>query len=328
MPKSNIKEQLAKKSNVAKFMFRALVVGVVVTGAYGAWKYPNLFNQVKEWLVSKPEVDVYQQQIDALNAQMDALNYKIQGMDKKTGMALSQLKTPDLAPLYEKITMIEKMNMNVINSKADVATVLGVVTRMDKAEHKLDKLSAVTDDSALILTATMLVKDAAERGKSFEYEAGVLNQIVSDNPKLKKYAEGIEKIAKDGVKTELNLVKSFDVIYANILNEQKEDFDKNWKERLTNKLNEIVRIKKTNADETHFVADKGLEAVKSLVNDGQLYVALSKLDAMTSDEWIKNQKLQEWMNKVRTRQEFYSLINSISAQSLAAMKVKFLKNGN
>ena len=142
MPKSNIKEQLAKKSNVAKFMFRALVVGVVVTGAYGAWKYPNLFNQVKEWLVSKPEVDVYQQQIDALNAQMDALNYKIQGMDKKTGMALSQLKIPDLAPLYEKITMIEKMNMNVINSKADVATVLGVVTRMDKAEHKLDKLSA------------------------------------------------------------------------------------------------------------------------------------------------------------------------------------------
>ena len=38
-------------------------------------------------------------------------------------------------------------------------------------------------------------------------------------------------------------------------------FNKNWKERLTNKLHEIVKVKKTNADEPTFVADKKLENI-------------------------------------------------------------------
>ena len=218
------------------------------------------------------------------------------------------------------------MNVNVIDSKADVATVLGVVTRMDKAEHKLDKLSAVTDDSALVLTATMLVKDAAEKGNGFEYEAGVLTQILSDNPELKNYAVQVEKFAKNGVQSELNLVKSFDNIYAEILNEQKEDFNQNWKERLTNKFNEFVKIKKTNTEDAKFVADAGLEKIKSLVDNGQLYVAAEELDKLSDDVWTKNQKLQEWAMRVKSRKEFLNLINSITAKSLAAMKVKFLKN--
>ena len=122
------------------------------------------------------------------------------------------------------------------------------------------------------------------------------------------------------------IVKSFDNIYAEILNEQKEDFNQNWKERLTNKFNEFVKIKKTNTEDAKFVADAGLEKIKSLVDNGQLYVAAEELDKLSDDVWTKNQKLQEWAMRVKSRKEFLNLINSITAKSLAAMKVKFLKN--
>lgn len=45
---------------------------------------------------------------------------------------------------------VEKTNLNVIDSKADVATVLGLLTRVDKLEDKLDKMAKVTDEGALI----------------------------------------------------------------------------------------------------------------------------------------------------------------------------------
>ena len=326
MPKNNMEDKSVKTFSVTKFIFRTSVVCVLVAVGYGAWKYPVAIEKAKSLFVSEPEVDVYQPQLDVINGKINAMNSQLQFIEKKINASLSQIKAPDLSPLYDKIAMIEKMNVNVIDSKADVATVLGVVTRMDKAEHKLDKLSAVTDDSALVLTATMLVKDAAEKGNGFEYEAGVLTQILSDNPELKTYAVQVEKFAKNGVQSELNLVKSFDNIYAEILNEQKEDFNQNWKERLTNKFNEFVKIKKTNTEDAKFVADAGLEKIKSLVDNGQLYVAAEELDKLSNDVWTKNQKLQEWAMRVKSRKEFLNLINSITAKSLAAMKVKFLKN--
>ena len=324
MPK-NIENKPVGTSRVSKIIVRLFVVLILVVAGYGVWKYPNLIEYSKSWFVSKPQIDVYQSQIDELKRQVSNLNNQLQMVEGKTSTALSQVKAPNLAPLYDKIAMIEKINMNVIDSKADVSTVLGVVTRMDKAEHKLDKLSAITDDSALTLTAAMLVKDAAEREVGFEYEAGVLSQIVSDNPALKNTAVQIEKFAKTGLVSELKLIKSFDVIYTSILNVQKEDFNKNWKERLTNKLHEIVKVKKTNADEPTFVADKKLENIKAMVDNGQLSEALSELEGSSGDAWISNPQLQGWMAKVKSREEFLSLINSITAQSLASMKVKFLK---
>ena len=43
----------------------------------------------------------------------------------------------ELQNFESRIEAIEKQNLNVIDSKADVATVLGLVTRLDKAEENL-----------------------------------------------------------------------------------------------------------------------------------------------------------------------------------------------
>ena len=313
-----IEEEKVKRGSFKKALIKLLVLFILAAAAYGAWKNPALIDKAKGLFSSQPKVDVYQQQIDALTMQ-------IQSLQQQLAVTKAQIKMPDLSAFDERIKGIEKMNLNVIDSKADVATVLGVVTRMDKAEQKLDKLTAVTDDSALVLTGVLLVKDSAERGGNFEYEVEVLSNIAANNPQMAKEVQKLVSFAKDGISSELELVKEFDVIYADLLDKQKTVFDKTWKERLNTKLSEIVQIKKTNEKAPEFSADKNFENIKQYVDAGELFKAASLLMLPENQEWMQNEALQQWVKKVQAREEFYDLVEDLSASSLAALKVNFLK---
>ncbi len=312
--------ETVRKSSLKPAAAKILFLAALVAAGYGIWKNPQIIEQVKGVFSSEKE-DVYQQQIDKLQQQLSAMQHQMQ-------MLSANASTPDLSEFEAKVAAIEKMNLNVIDSKADVATVLGVVTRMDKAEQKIDRLASVSDESALTLTALMLVKDSAERGGTFEYEAEVLSEVVKGNPKLEEKALKIETFAKEGVASERDLEKSFDGIYRKLLKQQKQDFDKTWKERINSKLQEIVQIKKVNGEAPKFEADKGLEAVRKAVVDGDLALAAGMLEKPQNAELLNNAELKQWLEKVKVRNEFYDLITSMSASSLAVMKVRFLKKAD
>ena len=317
-----IEEEKVKHGSFKKALVKLLVLFILAAAAYGIWKNPALIDEARSLFSHQPKEDVYQQQIDALTMQMQSLQQQL-------AATRAQVKEPDLSGLEARIREIKKMNLNIIDSKADVATVLGVVTRMDKAEQKLDKLTAVTDDSALVLTGVLLVKDSAERGGNFEYEVEVLSNIAAENPQMAKEVQNLVHFAKDGISSELDLVKEFDEIYTNLWEQQKTDFDKTWKERLNTKLSEIVQIKKTNENAPEFSADKKLENIKQYVDDGELFKAASLLMLPENQEWMQNEALQQWVKKVQAREEFYDLIEDLSASSLAALKVnKLKKKGN
>ena len=163
----------------------------------------------------------------------------------------------------------------------------------------------------LVLTGVLLVKDSAERGGNFEYEVEVLSNIAADNPQMAKEVQNLVPFAKEGISSELELVKDFDVVYANLLDQQKTDFDKTWKERLNTKLSEIVQIKKTNENAPEFSADKNLENIKKYVDAGELSKAASLLMMPKNQEWMQNEALQQWVKKVQAREEFYDLIEDV-----------------
>ena len=210
----NLEQPVVKKSRFKRLVIELVVVAAVAGAGYAMCKNPLIWQQIKSMFGQE---DAYQRQIDALNGQ-------IVGLRQQLANVSMQIKEPDLSEFErrvrqaeDKVAAMEVVNLNVINSKADVASVLGVVTRMDKAEQKLDKITAVDDESALILTAAMLVKDSAERGGSFEYEAEVLSSIAANQPKFKRQVEQLQSFAKNGIKTELQLVGEFDRIYNRIL---------------------------------------------------------------------------------------------------------------
>ena len=123
-------------------------------------------------------------------------------------------ENPDFSAMNKRIDDIEQLNINTIKSKANVDTVLGLVVRMDNAEGKIDDLSKVTDNGALILTAAMLVKDAGMRGGKFIYEAEVLSELAAGNYKIAKEVARLNEIAMVGVPSLDELQTEFAKVYV------------------------------------------------------------------------------------------------------------------
>lgn len=304
-----------------KVLWRSLFLAVIAGGIYVFAVKPELRQKSSDLLGSLwgEKVD-YQAQINRLNMQISDMNTQL----NQVAQAQHQV---DLSYVDEKIGNIEKLNRTIIDSKADVATILGLITRMDKAEEKLDTMNKVSDDSALILTATMLVKDSAERGGNFEYEMEVLEELTKETPKFKEPVAIMAKYAATGIYTADELKQQLEDIYHKMLKEQKAAFEKTWKDRLNSKLGELVQIKRVNENAPKFKGDSILEAVKTAL-DGDLKNALKELEKPENAEKLKNTALAEWMKNVEANYEFNAAVNRISAASLAIMKVKFLKKTN
>ena len=197
--KENLATVKAKRRSYTRPLVSLVVVAAVGTLGYKLWENPQLLHQAKEMLFkSEPKVDVYQPQIDTLKQQ-------IRNLQAELSMVRGRAENPDFSEMNKKIEAMEQVNLNTIKSKADVESVLGLVMRMDKAEGKIDDLAKVTNKGALTIMGAMLVKDAAERGGEFVYEAEVLNEVAKDNVKIAKELALINEVALTGIPTKEEL---------------------------------------------------------------------------------------------------------------------------
>lgn len=213
----------------------------------------------------------------------------------------------------------------MIDSKADVALVLGLLTRMDKVETQMGRLAKISDDGALILSATVMIKEAAAKGEPFAYEAEVLDLLARGDEKISQPVAEIVKYAPQGIKSKKALAASFNKIYAELLEQQKEEFAKTWKDRLNSKLNEIIKVKRVKEEAPEFEEDKVLEKAKKLVDAGKIAKAVSLLDEAQHKDAAADAALSGWMSEARARIEFDRAVSRISTHSLALMKVNYLK---
>lgn len=301
---------------------------IVILGTVGTlwWKNPELVSQVKAKLENMfvspvqeqqapSQIEILQQEIAQLRVELAQRNIDAQNLSNDT-----------IEKLNQKFENLEKTNLAIIDNKADASTVLGIVTRLDRLENKVNVLARVTDESALILTAVMMVKDSAEQGGSFEYEAAILSQLAQNNVSIYPAVEQIQKIAVNGVKTDVFLVNRFSDIYTEVSELQKKEFEKTWKDRLNSKLNQFIKVRRTNKQVPEFEADKTLLQVNKLVEAGDLQSAVVLLQNPDNANLLaKSEALQEWINWVKTKMEFNAAIKQIANNSLAVMKVKSIK---
>lgn len=319
-------ENLPVKTHAfGKFAFRVLLIALVLGGGYAFWKNPNMSDDISakmKGLFESTDSESETTQID----QVAQLRQEVS--DLRTQIALMQslqAQKQDTAALEKRFETLEKFNQNVINSKADVAVVLGMLTRLDDAEQQLDVLSRITDQGAVVLTATMMVKDAAERGGSFVYEAEVLNQLAADNIKVKTDLEVIQKAAVDGIFNNAYLIKSFDEVYSSLLEQTKKESEKTWKDRLNSKISEYIKVQK-NGEKTPLNQNiQELENVKILVNSGNIKKAVISLQHLSSANLQKEPLLKAWIEKAQAKIAFDEAISQIATYYLAALKVNFIK---
>lgn len=325
-PKEESKAKPARRG-VAKKISALVVLAAVAVLGYKLWENPKLLYQLGDMIKqNEAKEDIYQTQINTLQQQINLLQGQLAEVAIKA-------ENPDFSAMNKRIDDMEQLNINTIKSKANVDTVLGLVVRMDNAEGKINDLSKVTDNGALILTAAMLVKDAGMRGGKFIYEAEVLSELAAGNYKIAKEVARLNEIAMVGVPSLEELQESFAKVYVNKYPEAPSEDEmpaRNWKERIYKQLHKVVRIEKKeefsdNKKET-LEEDRAWSVVRDLVLDGDIAKAIAIVDKPLNKPLAEDKLLNEWKNSAMVYRDFYETINRISANALAVMKVNFLKN--
>lgn len=325
---SQAEQKSLKLKSLKKALKNGAAITVVVGAGYLVWQNPQWLDKAHSFFESRStnsDLDAPADYVEKIDEKM-MLRREIESL--KTQVALLQRiqsEQSDTTALEEKFNNLVKTNNAVIDSKADIASVLGLVTRMDKAEQRLDDLSRITDDGAVILTAVMMVKDSAERGGSFIYEAEILQQLAGSNVKLKEPIAVINKYAEQGIENNEYLVKSFNKVYTSLLRKQREEFEKTWKDRLNNKLSEYIKVKRVNENAPEFKANQELAEVKADVDSGKIKKALANLQNINNKELLNDTSLQDWMAKAQAKTAFNEAVARISTYYLAALKVNFIK---
>ena len=260
---------------------RLIVLGIIGYGAYWLYQNPESWQKYLQTNIEKEE------QKQLINDKLEQLQNQIVSLHEQ----LRNIPKPDVSEFEQKVASLEKQNLNVIDSKADASIVLGMLTRVDKLENRLDKLSKISDDGALILSAAMLVKQAAEENSDFIYEAEVLNQLTPATASIKKDVALISEYARDGVPSQIDLTKKFKEIYAasTIPNDES---SKDWKERLNDKLNEYIKINKVGETNIKITQTNPMEDLAVLVADGQIKNAVKLIESSDNDDIKNNELLQ------------------------------------
>lgn len=318
-----------KKYGLIKVFKRFMVVVVIIVAVGTVMKNPQLLATMKKWWseyanpsVNEVTVDNSQNEIELLQKEISDLRNELSSLKQ----VQNEVSKNDIDELKNRFETMEKTNLGVLEAKADASTVLGVVTRLDKLEEKVETLARVTDDSALILTAVLMVKDTAERGTIFSYEAEILSQLAQNNLKIKEPIAVIEKTAAEGIKSDVYLVNSFAAIYNEVAKQQKKDFEKSWKDRINNKLNEFIKVRRTNQVVPEYEGNKPLDEIRDLVNEEDFSGALVLLNSDENKEWVeKYSSLKNWMIQVQNKLNFNAAIKQIANNSLAVMKVNSIK---
>lgn len=325
---SQAEQKPHKLKSLKKALKNGVAIAVIAGAGYLVWQNPQWLDKAQNFFESRA-VSLDSSENSSLSVKTEEttlLRKEVENLKKQVNLLQRmQKEQADTSVLEEKFTNLEKANSAIIDSKADVASVLGLVTRMDKAEQRIDDLSRVTDEGAVILTTAMMVKDSAERGGSFIYEAEILQQLAGSNVKLKAAVETINKYAEKGIENNVYLVKSFRKVYANLLQQQREEFEKTWKDRLNNKLSEYIKVKRINEDTPTFKANQELADVQKAVNSGNIKKALADLQNINNKELLNEPSLKDWLAKAQAKVEFNDAISRISTYYLAALKVNFIK---
>lgn len=317
----NVSENEAQKASinlmvkVKSLIIKLFIVALLGGAGYFVYTHPQVLDKIK---FDKSDEQAAN---EALMLQVNQLQNQLASLQAQV---LNQ-PAPDLSVFENKVASLEKQNLNVIDSKADAAIVLGMLTRVDKLENRVDRLAKISDDGALILSAAMLVKQAAAEGDDFIYEAEILNQLADNASAIKKDVSVIGEYSRNGVVSEVELVRQFNRVYSTSQREEKVDA-KDWKERLNNKINEYIKINKVGEGAVKSADNSTLDEVAVLVNDGKLAKAVKLIESSDSDDIKQNQLLQAWLADAQNTVTFNRAIRNIAAYCLAEMKVNNLKN--
>lgn len=226
--------------------------------------------------------------------------------------------------LHDKVGKMETLTAQYMNIKADSSAVISLGERLDELEKRTRRLSRISNDGALVLTAALMIRENAAAGQPVRFEAEMLKQLAAGQPEIDTAVNYIYNNSSHQYPSNKNLTESFNRISGRIVYDLKHQGS--WKDRLLRKINEYIHISSPADNSRENAEIKALEELKGYVDEGQFAIAVELLSRSENETLLADEALNKWFAITDSKLKFNRALSEISAYSLALMKTEGLKN--
>ncbi len=192
--------------------------------------------------------------------------------------------------------------------------------------------SEKTTQEILLASGAIIVRDLAEQGVDFAYEAEVLQILAQGNDLAAKNVQIVRSYANSGITGKNKLIRAFDKIFAELntaetksetAKAQNTEVEAKWYLKVWNWIKSQV-IAKKRAQKPVFTPQK--DEVLDLVNEGRLQDALNALRISEKYSKVDSEPLRQWRMQAERYLEFDSAINAVIMNALANIRLKEMEH--
>ena len=193
--------------------------------------------------------------------------------------------------------------------------------------------AAKTIDEILMASGAIIVRDLAEQGVNFAYEAEVLQILAQGNELAERNVQIVRNFANSGIAGKNKLIANFNKIFAELntadiksaapVAEVADTTAQKWYQKIWCWLKKQVTAKK-NRQKPVFTPQK--DEVLELVNEGRIQDALEALNLSEKYAKINSEPLLQWRTQAERYLEFDSAINAIIMNALANIRLKEMEH--
>ena len=226
--------------------------------------------------------------------------------------------------LHDKVGKMETLTAQYMNIKADSSAVISLGERLDELEKRTRRLSRISNDGALVLTAALMIRENAAAGQPVRFEAEMLKQLAAGRPEIETAVDYVYNNSSRQYPSNKNLTESFNRISGRIVYNLRHQVSR--KDRLLRKINYYIHISSPAADSRENAEITALEEIKGYVDEGQFAIAVELLSRPENETLLADEALNKWFAITDSKLKFNRALSEISAYSLALMKTEGLKN--
>ena len=281
----------------------------------------------------------YDAKINEINTRVSLLNQEVIGLKSRpivehaAGISENQLNQK-LAALRAELEhqfgisgeTQEETAAEPTDESAEKTTAPAVSTEIPASTPNKD-----TTQELLLASGAIIVRDLAEQGVNFAYEAEVLQILAQGNELAERNTIVVRSYANSGIIGKHKLMRNFHKIFAELntaeLKSQQEPETtpqpQKWYQKFGYWLKKQVTAKKQ-PKKPVFTPQK--DEVLQLVDEGRIKDALDALNTSEKYAKINSEPLQQWRIQATRYLNFDDAINALIINSLANIRLKEMEH--
>ncbi len=265
-------------------------------------------------------------EIDNQKQQMQALNTKVEGLQRDGKDLLDSYieKIKDLQSVDIK-EQVQEFGMDIKKNIQHVRELMFDKDDLAKVESKIKSLEdynkTYRGTNLLMLNSSILLKDAALRGESFEDELNILNTIGSSNENVKIAFDNLYETSKTGVKTFSQIRDDFNNMAMDIVFVSNNPMGENpsIRKKFVNRLKSFFKVRKVDLSDENMIKntpDLIVARVEKYLSERDLNEAIKEFEKLEAVSKEGFDSAKDWYEAAKLKLKVDETINPLVEFSL------------